>query len=113
MFDRDDTLGRRVGQFCSVKCGGNFKSRAYEARQRMAKVGKFVFRRGTSGRRAAILGSKKNKEKRALRNTKAVISSGEVEEILYSDGGQVQHWSSEMGNLSTSTSGGNWGVGKG
>jgi hypothetical protein len=113
MFDRDDMLGRRVIRFCSPKCSGNFTSRAYLARRRMAKAGRVVFRRGTSGQRAAILGSKKNKERRALRNTEAVIASGEVEEVLCVDGGKVQDWSSETGNLSTSTAGENWQAGEG
>jgi hypothetical protein len=117
MFDRDDMLGRRVIRFCSPKCTGNFTSRAYLARRRMAKAGRVVFRRGTSGQRAAILGSKKNKQRRdqrrALRNTEAIISSGEVEEVLCVDGGQVRDWSSETGNLSTSTAGENWQAGEG
>jgi endogenous inhibitor of DNA gyrase (YacG/DUF329 family) len=111
MFDRDDSLGRRVRRFCSDKCSHNFITRAYLARKRMAKAGRIVFRRGTSGERAAILGSKKNKQRRALRNTEAPISSGEVELILCLDGGQAQSESFEMANLSPSTAGGNWQAG--
>jgi hypothetical protein len=113
VFDRDDMLGRRVIRFCSPRCTGNFTSRAYFARKRMVKAERVVFRRGVSGQRAAILGSKKNRERRALRNTKAPLKSGEVEKVLCSDGGQVQGRSSEMGILSISVASAGWEEGAG
>jgi hypothetical protein len=91
MFDRTDSMGRRRMRFCSDQCSNAFRKRAMHARQEMAqRTGRSVFRWGISGMRAATLGSKKNREQRAFRNTDAAIKSGGGGEALRLDEGQIQ-----------------------
>lgn len=63
MFDRTDISGKRRKRYCSESCRERFKKRAVYARMKASKEGKTI-----TGRRAATLGAKKNKIKRAISN---------------------------------------------
>jgi hypothetical protein len=88
-FDRMDSRNRRAMRYCSYRCMDAFRHRAGRARQRMiARYGGQRSKIG-NGHRWAILSAPKHRERRVIRNTKGIKSSGGEGEGLYSEMAQA------------------------
>lgn len=71
LFDRTDTIGRRIMRFCGKACSRRFHDRAKYARDKAKVNGRII-----TGHRAAYRSNSKNKKKRLFRYENAGDSSG-------------------------------------